>query len=257
MDRSPADRILEEWNAVTDQARRPRSAPRRSTVRGGLAGAGLAGASLLVIGALIAVVWLGRPGSGPTGVSASAVELAERDADRDALAESEPVADAVGQPGRDAHRRRRRRPRSRRRPPRRPAHRRTSPPGSRCGKAPPAAGSRTSRSPTPDRPAASWRPWTGRSSSTGKGPSSSTGPLQVTSPTLTIAPGGVLKTLVRASNYCGPTPLPPDERRVRRSDGRFQATPVSPTDATVPPCNGDPGRPAASTCSRGHREARS
>ena len=23
--------------------------------------------------------------------------------------------------------------------------------------------------------------------------------------------------------------------------GRFQATPVSPTDATVPPCNGDPG----------------
>ena len=67
MDRSPADRILEEWNAVTNQARRPDSAPRRSTVRGGLAGAGLAGASLLVIGALIAVVWLGRPGSGPTG----------------------------------------------------------------------------------------------------------------------------------------------------------------------------------------------
>ena len=67
MDRSPADRILEEWNAVTNQARRPNSAPRRSTVRGGLAGAGLAGASLLVIGALIAVVWLGRPGSGPTG----------------------------------------------------------------------------------------------------------------------------------------------------------------------------------------------
>ena len=52
---------------MTNQARRPDSAPRRSTVRGGLAGAGLAGASLLVIGALIAVVWLGRPGSGPTG----------------------------------------------------------------------------------------------------------------------------------------------------------------------------------------------
>jgi hypothetical protein len=56
---------------------------------------------------------------------------------------------------------------------------------------------------------------------------------------LTLAPGAVLKTLVQDANYCGPQPVAPVSVAFVLSDGgRFVATPFSPTDATVPPCNG-------------------
>jgi uncharacterized protein DUF4232 len=57
---------------------------------------------------------------------------------------------------------------------------------------------------------------------------------------LTIAPGGTLKTLVSASNYCGPAPRAPVTVAFILSDGgRIVATPFSPSDTTgVPPCNG-------------------
>jgi hypothetical protein len=58
-------------------------------------------------------------------------------------------------------------------------------------------------------------------------------------PFLTVAPGGVLKTLVQDGNYCGPAPVAPVSVAFVLADGsRFVATPLSPTDATVPPCNG-------------------
>lgn len=61
---------------------------------------------------------------------------------------------------------------------------------------------------------------------------------------LTIAPGGILKTLAQDGNYCGPAPTAPvSVAFVLASGGRIVATPFSPTDATVPPCNG-PGLPA-------------
>ena len=64
------------------------------------------------------------------------------------------------------------------------------------------------------------------------------------SSSLTVAPGDVLKTLVQDANYCGPDPAAPvSVAFVQASGGRFVATPLSPTDATVPPCNG-PGSPA-------------
>jgi hypothetical protein len=56
---------------------------------------------------------------------------------------------------------------------------------------------------------------------------------------LTVAPGEVLKTLVQAGSYCGPTPQPPvSVAFVLGNGGRIVATAVSPTDATVPPCLG-------------------
>jgi hypothetical protein len=59
------------------------------------------------------------------------------------------------------------------------------------------------------------------------------------SKSLTVAPGGVLKTLVQDANYCGPDPVPPVSVAFVLTDGgRIVATPFSPTDATVPPCNG-------------------
>jgi hypothetical protein len=56
---------------------------------------------------------------------------------------------------------------------------------------------------------------------------------------LTIAPGGTLKTLVVAGNYCGPAPKAPvTVAFALTGGGRVVATPFSPTDGTVPPCNG-------------------
>ena len=64
------------------------------------------------------------------------------------------------------------------------------------------------------------------------------------SSSLTLAPGDVVKTLVQDANYCGPDPAAPvSVAFVINGGGRFVATPLSPTDATVPPCNG-PGSPA-------------
>ena len=59
-----------------------------------------------------------------------------------------------------------------------------------------------------------------------------------------LAPGGRATTLVEASNYCGAAPVPPVQVAFVLRDGkRFIAAPPTPTDATVPPCNG-PGQPA-------------
>jgi hypothetical protein len=61
---------------------------------------------------------------------------------------------------------------------------------------------------------------------------------------LTVAPGDVVKTFVQDANYCGPDPVAPVSVAFVLDGGdRVVATPVSPTDATVPPCNG-PGSPA-------------
>jgi hypothetical protein len=58
-------------------------------------------------------------------------------------------------------------------------------------------------------------------------------------PFLTMAPGGVLKTLVQDGNYCGPAPVAPVSVAFVLADGsHLLATPFSPTDATVPPCLG-------------------
>ena len=60
-----------------------------------------------------------------------------------------------------------------------------------------------------------------------------------TTDTLTVNPGDKLTTLVQASNYCGPDPTAPVTIRFVLRDGRtIDAVPASPTDATVPPCNG-------------------
>jgi Protein of unknown function (DUF4232) len=61
---------------------------------------------------------------------------------------------------------------------------------------------------------------------------------------VTLAPGAVLTTLVQDANYCGPAPVAPVTVAFVQTDGpRILASPVSPTDATVPPCNGPAGSP--------------
>lgn len=59
------------------------------------------------------------------------------------------------------------------------------------------------------------------------------------STTLTVAPGGRLRTMVEDGNYCGPAPTAPVTIAFVLGDNdRVIASPVSPGDATVPPCNG-------------------
>jgi hypothetical protein len=63
-----------------------------------------------------------------------------------------------------------------------------------------------------------------------------------TTKTITMAPGDVVKTLVDDANYCGPEPAAPVSVAFVFAGGqRIVASPLSPTDATVPPCNGTPG----------------
>jgi hypothetical protein len=63
-----------------------------------------------------------------------------------------------------------------------------------------------------------------------------------TSSSLTLPPGGVLKTLVQDGNYCGPAPVAPVSIAFVLSDGdRIVASAFSPTDETLPPCLGGPG----------------
>jgi hypothetical protein len=59
------------------------------------------------------------------------------------------------------------------------------------------------------------------------------------SASITIIPGVVLKTLVQDGNYCGPAPKAPVSIVFVLSDGRkIVSAPLSPTDVTLPPCNG-------------------
>jgi len=62
------------------------------------------------------------------------------------------------------------------------------------------------------------------------------------SDTLTVPAGATLTTLVQDGNYCGPAPVAPVTVAFVLADGgRIVATPLSPTDATVPPCLGAAG----------------
>ena len=62
---------------------------------------------------------------------------------------------------------------------------------------------------------------------------------------LVVEPGAGLETLVSAGNYCGLSPVAPVSVAFILGDGdRLVADPVSPTDATVPPCLGT-SQPAA------------
>ena len=63
---------------------------------------------------------------------------------------------------------------------------------------------------------------------------------------LVIAPGGTLSTLVQASNYCGPEPVPPVTVAfvLPGGLGRVVATPPSSADTYgLPPCIGGAGTP--------------
>jgi len=225
MDPSRPDRILKDWDAVTSETRRPAAPLHGVVTRSGLSGASLAGAGLVVVALAIAVVWLGRPGTNggvggipSTSPSPSAAPAATPSADASAMIPTPTPAPAVG--------------------PCEPAalaariilwegaagHRIADVELTNTGSSP-CTVSATSKLELVD----------------GGGSVLIDGPSPPASALVTVTTGEVLTTLVDTSNYCGPAPVEPVTVAFVLAGGRLVATPVSATDATVPPCLGLPG----------------
>ncbi len=245
MEPSRVDRILEEWAAVTGRARRPATSPRRSGVTAGRAGATLAGAGLVVAALIIAVAVMGRIGpNGGIGAIASASPTVP----------ATPIPTAAPTP--------------------------TETPAPTATPTPtPTPTPTATPSPTPTPvptvgpcdPSSlaariiSWEGAAGHRIADVELTNAGTGTCRLAtlakpqlvdghgsvlidgtdpgqSKSLAVSPGGVVKTLVQDANYCGPDPVAPvSVAFVLNGGGRFVATPLSSTDATVPPCNGAPG----------------
>ena len=243
MEPSRVDRILEEWAAVTGRAHRPESSPRRSGVTAGRAGATLAGAGLVVAALVIAVAVMGRIGpNGGIGAVTSPSPAATATPAATASPTPSPSPTPTASPSPTASPT--------------PTPTPTPTPVPTIGPCDPGslaaritawegaaghriadveltnAGTVTCRLATVAKPQLIDGHGSVLIDGTDPGPSK----------TLTIAPGDVVKTFVQDANYCGPDPVAPvSVAFVLDGGGRFVATPLSPTDATVPPCNGTPG----------------
>jgi hypothetical protein len=216
MDPTRPNRILEDWTSVAHAARRPAAPPRPVVIRSGVPGATLAGASLVVVGLVVAGVLLGRPG--PNGVVGSSPS--PQDSVASAPAPSSSSGGACQPAGVNA----------------------------RITLWEGAAGSRiadvelTNTGSTRCDLETMAKPQL----VSGRGDVLIDGSTPPRTTSITLAPGAVVKTLVRASNYCGPAVEPPvSVAFVTSYDALFVATPVSPTDTTLPPCNGTPGSAGA------------
>src|SRR4051794_7905050 len=246
MDPSRPDRILQDWAEVAQAVRRPATSPKRVGVRVA-SGTSIAGAGVLLAAVLLVAVWVGRPGSNggigtvgspaPTDTPSATVTpttvptptpVPTPTAARTTAPTATPTAlpSLPQEPGPCAASNL--------------AARITSPWGG-------AAGNRiadvelTNSGTQACTLRAVERPQlvdaTGSVLIDGSAPKSST--------VVTIAPGDVVTTQVSDTNYCGPAPSPPVTVAFVLSAGdRIVATPFSPTDATVPPCNG-PGSPSS------------
>jgi len=240
------DRILGEWHAVSASARRPTEAPRAGRPHGAWSALGLAGAGLLAAGLVVAVAAFGGRTTGVAGTSPSPAssELAVAPS-----AAATPSATTSPSPSHAAAT--------------------PSPTPKRVETPPP--------TPTPMFPCApselsarivSWEGAAGSRIATvdlqASGPNACVVATQMRlrlvdganrvladsgsahgASDLTVQPGEKLSTMVEVSNVCGAPPVPPVTLEFEVQPGHWlRAAPVSPTDATVPPCNG-PSQPAA------------
>lgn len=225
MDRSPSDRILDEWDAVAHTVRLPADAPRRRAVRGSFGPMSLVP---LVAGALVVAVgitWLaGREGpqigaDGSPGPSAAQSDgaVASTAPSTAPSEETQPPADcradlsATIRSWEGAA-------------------------GSRIATVEVAnRGSQACSIPAIARPALV----------DGSGTGLAVGGAAIGPATIEIPPGDHVSTLVQVANVCFPQVIAPVTIVFDFGDGSgVGAAPLTPTDVTVPPCNG-PGRPAS------------
>jgi len=226
------DRILDEWDAVAMTARRRASAPRRRGLAGLGSALGLAGAALVAAALVIAVGWLGGRIASPGDVGSRGSESASLASVPTATPAASTVAAAAS-------------PRA------------SSPAAPTTGPCDPAnlaaritawegaAGSRiadVSLTNTGETPCL--MPETPRPQLVdGRGAVLAQGKITTGSKMIEVATGEVLTTLVDVSNVCVQPVAPVTVAFDMGGDRRLVAQPYSPTDATVPPCNG-PGQPA-------------
>jgi hypothetical protein len=240
MEPSRVDRILEEWAAVTGRAHRPATSPRRSGVTAGRAGATLAGLGLVVAALVIAVAVMGRIGpNGGIGAIGSPTPtlVATPLTTASPTPAATPAATATASPV----------------PTPTPSPTPTASPAPTIGPCDAsslaaritawegAAGHRIADVELTNAGTVSCRLATLAKPQLvdGHGSVLIDGTVPGSSKTLELAPGDVVKTFVQDANYCGPDPVVPvSVAFVMSTGGRFVATPLSPTDATVPPCNG-------------------
>lgn len=221
MPRDRASRLLDEFTAVTNAAPRPDAPARRIEMQNRMPMATLTGAAAIVVVVAVAAIVLGRPGPAPSvGSSSSAAPVASAPASQAAQASAQPPASVAPTIGPCA--------------PASLAARITLWEG--------AAGQRiadvtlTNTGTAPCLLDALDRPQlvAGNGAILIDGAAPAEG-----GAALTVAPGATLQTLVAAGNYCKPAPKPPVSIAFVLGDGaRLIAAPVSPTDATVPPCLG-------------------
>jgi hypothetical protein len=234
-----SDRILSEWDAVAHTARRPATAPRHRGVLAGLgSGLGLAGAGLLAAGLVVAVVWMGGRistgvGALPTASASSAPIVAASVAPSTRSPSAASIAPASVAPSAKT-----------------PSATPTPIAAGACASDAltaritaweGAAGSRiadvtvqntsSAACRLPAAPSIQLVDGSGRVLIDGKRPASAD--------TIRLAAGETVTTLVEASNYCGKPPTAPVRIAFDLgTGGRLLAEPPSPTDDTVPPCNG-------------------
>jgi hypothetical protein len=245
-----SDRILSEWNAVSVNARRPSKAPRPRRTPSFWSALGMAGAGLLAAGLVVAVAAFG--GRTTNGVAATSPSPVSSDV---AVAAS-PSPGASESPSSIPS----------------PSH---SPAAPASPSAPAGPTARPTPAPTPACGAGDLagriKSWDGAAGSriatvaldvagstsctlqnvvpqrlvdgTGRVLASS-GSVQGAS-SMTVRPGQALSTLVEVSNVCGAPPVPAVTIELEVQSGQWlRLKPLSPTDATVPPCNG-PSQKAA------------
>jgi hypothetical protein len=236
MDRRPSDRILDEWDAVTRDAPRPVEAPRSRRI--GWSGRPLLGLAPLLAAAIVVAVGIAWLGGRESGVGGDGSPAPGTPAPSAVATPSSPVAVATSSS---------------------PAATPSAPaatPSEVAGVCKlevsitsweGAAGSRIANlSATnagqvactiPLRTPAQLIDGTGRVLA--QTPDSAIGPR-----TITIEPGQRATTMALVSNVCGEPPVAPVTIRLDLgTNGVVEARPVSPTDTTVPPCNG-PGQPS-------------
>jgi Protein of unknown function (DUF4232) len=231
------DRIISEWDAIVGRAQRPARAPRPRRSLAGLGAAfGLAGAGVLAAALIVAVLALGgrissSVGSSPSAPTASQVAVASVPP----TPTPSPVAASPAVTPSPA-------------PTRKPVE--STPPPATPVCAPDvltaritawegAAGSRIADISVtnhgsvgcelPEPKTLALIDGANKTLMSGVGPAGSA---------IHLAAGETVTTLVDASNYCGATPSAPVTVRFDVAGHDLKADPVSPTDATVPPCNG-------------------
>ena len=233
MEPTRADRILQEWDEVAGRARRPVAPPPRVAVVGGPSLTTLAGAGVILAALLVAVMWFGQPdsndliGGDPPStspiVTPSPSAVPTPSPSPTAAPTPTPTPTAVATPG-------------------------IGPcaPGDLASRITLWEGAAGHRIAHVEMTNTGSSPCTIRSLARpqlvdGRGAVLIDGTEPASSELLTMDPGSVLTTLVQDGNYCGPAPMPPVSVAFVMPQGRIVATPVSPTDATLPPCLGQAG----------------